>query len=96
MTWCNMVLHHHLFILPPLAMAGMAVVELKSEPESKLYPQAQHAQQAQERSNIGNEIECPRCWDMMILCSDFDALYYRCEECDFVLYAVEKVPPVSK
>ncbi len=28
---------------------------------------------------IENEIECPRCHDIMTLCSDFDNLYYVCE-----------------
>ena len=36
--------------------------------------------------NLENEIECPRCHDIMTLCSDFDFLYYKCEECHFPLY----------
>jgi len=36
------------------------------------------------------EIVCPRCYGTMILSSDFDCLYYTCEECDFVLYTVKK------
>ncbi|HEY3094585.1 MAG TPA: hypothetical protein VGJ42_02380 [Nitrososphaera sp.] len=32
-----------------------------------------------------NEIPCPRCSDMMTLCSGFDHLYYSCDECGFVL-----------
>gem|GEM_PF-1175549 len=31
------------------------------------------------------EIECPRCQDILILCSGFDYLYYSCDECGFVL-----------
>jgi hypothetical protein len=38
---------------------------------------------------IENEIECPRCYNMMILCSDFDNLCYLCEECDFSLYTLK-------
>jgi DNA-directed RNA polymerase subunit RPC12/RpoP len=34
---------------------------------------------------IDQEIECPRCHDMMTLCSDFDRFSYVCEECDFLL-----------
>jgi hypothetical protein len=36
--------------------------------------------------NLENEIECPRCHDIMTLCSDFDFLYYKCEECFLPLY----------
>lgn len=37
-------------------------------------------------NSLENEIECPRCHDIMSLCSDFDILYYKCEECDLPLY----------
>ena len=33
---------------------------------------------------VDQEIECPRCHDVMTLCSDFDRLTYVCEECDFL------------
>ena len=36
--------------------------------------------------NLENEIECPRCHDIMTLCSHFDCLYYKCEECYLPLY----------
>lgn len=36
--------------------------------------------------NLENEIECPRCHEIMTLCSDFDYLYYKCEECNLPLY----------
>jgi Zn finger protein HypA/HybF involved in hydrogenase expression len=39
---------------------------------------------------LEHEIECPRCHDSMFLCSDFDNLYYVCEECDFCLYTIKK------
>ena len=38
---------------------------------------------------IEHEIECPRCYNVMTLCSDFDSLYYLCEECDFCLYTIK-------
>ena len=38
------------------------------------------------KNNLENEIECPRCHDVMTLCSDFDFLYYKCEECHLPLY----------
>jgi hypothetical protein len=31
------------------------------------------------------EIECPRCSDMMTLSSEFDRLGYVCQECDLLL-----------
>jgi hypothetical protein len=39
---------------------------------------------------LEEEIECPRCHDSMTLWSDFDNLYYVCEECDFCLYTIKK------
>ena len=41
-------------------------------------------------NNLENEIECPRCHDVMTLCSDFDFLYYKCEECHLPLYTAPK------
>jgi Zn finger protein HypA/HybF involved in hydrogenase expression len=32
--------------------------------------------------DIEQEIECRRCNDIMALSSDFDRLYYFCEECN--------------
>ena len=34
---------------------------------------------------VEQEIECPRCHDIMTLSSQFDRLCYLCEECDFRL-----------
>jgi hypothetical protein len=34
---------------------------------------------------IDQEIECPRCHDIMALYSDFDKLCYVCEECTLLL-----------
>lgn len=34
---------------------------------------------------VDQEIECPRCHDIMTLQSDFDRICYLCEECDFLL-----------
>ena len=41
-------------------------------------------------TDIEYEIECPRCHDTMTLQSDFDSLYYFCEECGFILYTIRK------
>jgi hypothetical protein len=35
---------------------------------------------------IEQEIECPRCHDIMILSSEFDRFGYFCDECSFLLY----------
>ena len=35
--------------------------------------------------NIEQEIECPRCNDIMMLTSDVDTLGYMCQECDLLL-----------
>ena len=32
------------------------------------------------------EIECERCYNTMALCSDFNGLYYFCEQCGFLLH----------
>jgi len=43
-----------------------------------------------EKSKLEYEIECPRCNDLMTLCSDFDQLYYLCDSCNFCLYAFKR------
>ena len=35
--------------------------------------------------DIEQEIECPRCYDIMALSSDFDRLCYLCQECSLSL-----------
>ena len=42
------------------------------------------------KTDLQFEIECPRCYDTMTLCSDFDSVYYFCEECNFYLYIQNK------
>lgn len=37
-------------------------------------------------TSIEQQIECPRCHDVMTLYSEFDSLGYLCEECDFSLH----------
>jgi hypothetical protein len=41
--------------------------------------------QTEREPEIETEIECPRCYDIMTLCYDFDVLYYFCEECNLSL-----------
>ena len=47
-------------------------------------------QEQEKYTDIEHEIECPRCYDIMVLLSDFDSLYYSCEECGFILYTVKR------
>lgn len=35
--------------------------------------------------DVEQEIECPRCYDVMALSSDFDRLLYFCQECGLSL-----------
>ena len=35
--------------------------------------------------NIQQEIECPRCTDIMTLSSEFDKMLYFCQECQLSL-----------
>ena len=63
-------------------MAEPRLVE-RIAPESK-------APEEQQAPALEHEVECPRCHDVMTLCSDFDSLYYFCEGCDFCLYTIKK------
>ena len=47
-------------------------------------------QEQEKYTDIEHEIECPRCYDIMHLLSDFDSLYYSCEECGFILYTMKR------
>ncbi len=49
----------------------------------------QHEEERTVSDTIEHEIGCPRCYNVMTLCSDFDRLYYLCEECDFSLYTLK-------
>ncbi|HJU80036.1 MAG TPA: hypothetical protein VJ599_10790 [Nitrososphaeraceae archaeon] len=49
----------------------------------------QHEAERKVSDTIEHEIGCPRCYNVMTLCSDFDSLYYLCEECDFSLYTLK-------
>ena len=49
----------------------------------------QHEGERKITETIEHEIECPRCYNIMTLCSDFDSLYYLCDECDFSLYTIK-------
>jgi hypothetical protein len=58
------------------------------ESETRIKNEIIHKKQIGE--DIENEIECPRCYDIMTLCSDFNNLYYLCDSCDFCLYTIKR------
>ena len=58
--------------------------ELKS-PKLELDLQDSEEEEALLIENMEQEIECPRCYDIMTLSSDFDKLGYFCQECDLLL-----------
>ena len=51
----------------------------------------QHEAESRVSDTIEHEIGCPRCYNVMTLCSDFDSLYYHCEECGFSLYTLKVI-----
>jgi acetyl-CoA carboxylase beta subunit len=53
--------------------------------EAELESQEEHRNEGQLMKNTEQEIECPRCHDVMTLSSDFDKLLYVCQECDLLL-----------
>ena len=70
---------------------AIAFVESKLESEKAIATSTPAVTESQEQVRfLEHEIECPRCHDSMTLCSDFDNLYYVCEECDFSLYTIKK------
>jgi hypothetical protein len=58
-------------------------IELQT-PAADLHLQDEE-QSDQMLKNIEQEIECPRCYDIMTLSSYFDRLGYICQECDLLL-----------
>ena len=67
-------------------MAGLSLAEEKVMSA----PITDEEKQEKSVQFLEHEIECPRCHDSMILYSDFDSLYYACDECDFCLYTIKK------
>ena len=59
----------------------MSTELLSSEVKSDL----QDIEEEKSTKEIEQEIECPRCYDVMTLSSSFDSLGFVCQECDFLL-----------
>ena len=55
------------------------------EVDEHLQKEEENENEDQITKNIDQEIECPRCSDLMTLSSDFDKLGYICQECDLIL-----------
>jgi hypothetical protein len=69
---------------------GKSRSKLLTEVQKGPSQRSEHISQAKEEKKNNNldleqEIECPRCHDIMTLSSQFDRLCYLCEECDFHL-----------
>jgi formamidopyrimidine-DNA glycosylase len=54
-------------------------------PEVDLDLQKEEENDDQIIKSMEQEIECPRCSDIMMLSSDFDRLLYYCQECQLSL-----------
>ena len=54
-------------------------------PEVDLDLQKEEENNDQIMKSMEQEIECPRCSDIMMLSSDFDRLLYYCQECQLSL-----------
>jgi DNA-directed RNA polymerase subunit RPC12/RpoP len=54
-------------------------------PGVELELDSQVLEEEQTSKEMEQEIECPRCHDVMALSSDFDRLLYFCQECSFSL-----------
>jgi hypothetical protein len=61
----------------------MSIELLSPEPDVK--SDLQDTEEDKSTKDLEQEIECPRCYDVMTLSSDFDNLGYICQECDFLL-----------
>lgn len=58
---------------------ALETLEESSLPEQKEEPML---------TELDGEIECPRCNDIMELCSSFDKLVYSCDSCSFLLKCI--------
>jgi hypothetical protein len=54
-------------------------------PEIEVELNSQDIEEDQTTKDIEQEIECPRCYDVMALSSEFDKLLYFCQECGLSL-----------
>lgn len=63
----------------------MSAELLSSEVDLNIQIEDKNHDDDQTLKNMEQEIECPRCYDIMTLSSNFDKLGYTCQECDLLL-----------
>jgi hypothetical protein len=63
----------------------MSAELLSSEVKLDIQDEDQYQDDDLTLKNMELEIECPRCYDIMTLSSEFDRLGYVCKECDLLL-----------
>ncbi len=77
-----MAKHSRTKLVLPKTKPDDAVLETLEEPGRN------EQQQESVSSELDNEIECPRCHEIMELYSKFDELLYSCQSCSFLLKCV--------
>jgi phage FluMu protein Com len=77
-----MAKHSRTKLVLPKTKPYDAVLETLEEPSRN------EQQQESVSSELDNEIECPRCHEIMELYSKFDELLYSCQSCSFLLKCV--------
>lgn len=64
----------------------------KTKPKDPIVATLEESSQVEQTeallTELENEIECPRCHEVMELHSSFDKLMYSCESCSFLLKCV--------
>jgi hypothetical protein len=63
----------------------MSIELLSSEVDLDILIEEENHGDDQTLKDMEQELECPRCYDIMTLSSDFDKLGYVCQECDLLL-----------
>ena len=78
--------------LDDLIGSNMDNIEVETSIRNSLQIEEQKYSQEQEKilTDMEREIECPRCYDIMSLRSDFDSLFYSCDKCGFILYTIKR------
>jgi hypothetical protein len=78
--------------LDDLIGSNMDNIEVETSIRNSLQIEEQKYSQEQEKilTDMEREIECPRCYDIMTLRSDFDSLFYSCDKCGFILYTIKR------
>lgn len=89
--YCNAERYNTFSPLPLIVLAGLStrrrLVGLLSTKllSPHLEADLQDSEEKEVMKNVEQEIECPRCSDIMALSSDFDKLGYICQECELLL-----------